>query len=78
MKTFHEIFMIIIDDGRFLEEVAKIQAIEGIEEVNYGGISSLKLVNILNSIRFTGLILVIGLCVLAIYLYLTPQFMIAS
>ena len=58
-----------VNDGDALKDTAeKIQAIEGIETVNYGGDSALMFVQALNSVRFGGAILVAGLSALAIFL----------
>ena len=54
--------------GRIKGHGGKIQAIEGIETVNYGGDSALMFVQALNSVRFGGAILVAGLSALAIFL----------
>ncbi len=68
-NPFHESFMVEIQDARMLEEISvHILGIEGVFDTNYGGVSSRKLVEILNNIRIIGLALVISLCSLAIYL----------
>ena len=50
-------FYVEVNDGDALKDTAeKIQAIEGIETVNYGGDSALMFVQALNSVRFGGAI----------------------
>jgi len=62
-------FIIEINEGNIIEQVStKIKLLEGIESVNYGGVNTLKLIEILNSIRDSGLILVLFLGILAIFL----------
>ena len=79
-NPFHEVFMVSVEDGNQLESISEqIEKIDGIDEANYGGISSQKLVSILDSVSYAGIILVIALCALAIYLvYNTIKITIAS
>lgn len=79
-NPFLESLSVVIDDGDKIETIYKqISKIKGINEVDYGGLSSLKLVAVLNSIRIIGLTLVLALCILAIYLvYNTIKITIAT
>ena len=54
-NPLHDAFYVEVNDGDALKDTAeKIQAIEGIETVNYGGDSALMFVQALNSVRFGG------------------------
>lgn len=79
-NPFHEVFMVTISEGFQLESVSnRISEIEGVYETNYGGVSSQKLVEVLDKVSFGGFVLVMSLCVLAVYLvYNTIQITIAS
>lgn len=62
-------FIIDVSEGELIDQVStKIRLLDGIESVNYGGLNALKLIEILNSIRDSGLILVSVLGLLAIFL----------
>lgn len=62
-------FIIEVSDGNLIDQVSvQIEALNGIESVNYGGLNALKLIEILNSVRDSGLILVLVLGLLAIFL----------
>lgn len=62
-------FIIEVSQGNLIEQVSnKIENLDGIENVNYGGLNALKLIEILNSVRDSGLILVSVLGLLAIFL----------
>ncbi len=62
-------FIIEVAQGNIIDQVStKIEALNGIESVNYGGLNALKLIEILNSVRDSGLILVSVLGILAIFL----------
>lgn len=62
-------FIIEVSEGNLIEQVSvSVEALDGIESVNYGGLNALKLIEILNSIRDSGLILVLVLGLLAIFL----------
>lgn len=62
-------FIIEVTDGNQIENVSnRIKVLPGIESVNYGGLNALKLIDILNSIKDSGLILVLVLGILAIFL----------
>lgn len=79
-NPFLESFTVVIDDGDKIESIHnEILKIKGINEVDFGGLSSLKLVAVLNSVRLVGLVLVLALCILAIYLvYNTIKITIAT
>lgn len=62
-------FIIEVSEGDLIDQVSlKVKALDGIESVNYGGLNALKLIEILNSITDSGLILVLVLGLLAIFL----------
>jgi len=62
-------FIIEVTHGNQIENVSnRIKVLPGIESVNYGGLNALKLIDILNSIKDSGLILVMVLGILAIFL----------
>jgi len=62
-------FIIEVSEGSLIDQVSlKVKALEGIESVNYGGLNALKLIEILNSVTDSGLILVLVLGLLAIFL----------
>lgn len=62
-------FIIEVSEGNLIDQVSlKVKALDGIESVNYGGLNALKLIEILNSITDSGLILVLVLGLLAIFL----------
>jgi cell division transport system permease protein len=62
-------FIIEVSEGNLIDQVSlKVKALEGIESVNYGGLNALKLIEILNSVTDSGLILVLVLGLLAIFL----------
>ncbi|HET6785318.1 MAG TPA: permease-like cell division protein FtsX [Erysipelotrichaceae bacterium] len=62
-------FIIEVSEGNVIDQVStKIENMSGIESVNYGGLNALKLIEILNSVRDSGLILVLVLGVLAVFL----------
>lgn len=62
-------FIIEVSEGNVIDQVStKIENMVGIESVNYGGLNALKLIEILNSVRDSGLILVLVLGVLAVFL----------
>ena len=68
-NPFHPTFLISVEDGELLANVKnRVSAIDGIESVHDGGDNTYKLVNILHDVRLSGLILVVGLFVLAVYL----------
>ncbi len=62
-------FIIEVSEGNVIDQVStKIENMIGIESVNYGGLNALKLIEILNSVRDSGLILVLVLGLLAVFL----------
>ncbi len=62
-------FIIEVSEGNLIDQVSKkIEALTGIESVNFGGLNALKLIEILNSIRDSGLFLVLVLGFLATFL----------
>ncbi len=62
-------FIIEVSQGNLIEQVSNnVESLNGIESVNYGGLNALKLIEILNSVRDSGLILVSVLGLLAIFL----------
>jgi cell division transport system permease protein len=62
-------FIVEVQDGLMIEEVSQaIQALSGIESVNFGGVNTLRLIDILNQVRNSGLYLVAFLGALAIFL----------
>lgn len=68
-NPFHDAFMIGIKQDASLEDVkAQIEKIDGIDSVHDGGTNTYKLIEILKDIRIFGGILVLALCLLAIYL----------
>lgn len=68
-NPFHDVFMVNINDGELLEGIkSNIASMPGIESVEDGGDSTYTLIDILQSIRWFGAILVVALCVLAIFL----------
>ena len=65
----HHAYYVEVIDGDNLETIAnQISQIEGVYEVNYGGESSVTLVNVINSVRNGGAILAIALSLLAVFL----------
>lgn len=68
-NPFHHMYYVDVENGDLVQQVAgKIEQIEGVEEVNYGGESAVMLVTAMNSVRYGGMILVIALSALAIFL----------
>lgn len=68
-NPFHHMFYIDVENGDQIEAIAaEIAAIEGIDEVNYGGSSAVMLIRALDSVRYGGMILVAALSALAIFL----------
>ena len=68
-NPMHDAFYVTVRDGTKLEDVAKsIQAIEGVESVNFGGSSAITLISMLRTIRYGGGILALALSLLAIFL----------
>lgn len=68
-NPMHHAYYVEVYDGDNLETIAnQISQIEGVYEVNYGGESSVTLVNVINSVRNGGAILAIALSLLAVFL----------
>ncbi|MCI5774500.1 MAG: permease-like cell division protein FtsX [Erysipelotrichaceae bacterium] len=68
-NPMHHAYYVEVTDGSYLESIAnQIAQIEGVYEVNYGGESSVTLVNVINSIRNGGAILAVALSLLAVFL----------
>lgn len=68
-NPMHDAYYVTVEDGSQLESVAtQIEAIEGVEEVNFGGSSAVELMSMLKSIRSGGIVLALALSVLAIVL----------
>lgn len=68
-NPMHDAYYVTVRDGAVLEETAnQIQAIEGIEAVNFGGASALTLISIMRTIRYGGGALALALSILAIFL----------
>lgn len=62
-------FIIEVQDANNIDAISKrVEQMDGIESVNYGGVNAIKLVDILNSIRDSGFILVGFLGFLALFL----------
>jgi cell division transport system permease protein len=62
-------FIVEVEDGTMIEPVSQaIEQLAGIEAVNFGGINTLRLIDILNSVQQSGLYLVGFLGLLAIFL----------
>ena len=62
-------FIIEVQDAKNIDAISKrVEGMDGIESVNYGGVNAIKLVDILNSIRDSGFILVGFLGFLALFL----------
>lgn len=68
-NPFKDAFLIEIYDGKQIGTINnKIKQIDGIFSSEYGGLSSQRLIELLDNVRVGGLVLVISLCLLAIYL----------
>ena len=62
-------FIIEVEDANTIDSISKrVERLDGIESVNYGGVNAIKLVDILNSVRDSGFILVGFLGFLALFL----------
>ena len=62
-------FIVELQDGQMIEQVSsQIEAMQGIEAVNFGGVNTLRLIEILSQVRDSGLYLVSFLGLLAIFL----------
>ena len=68
-NPMHDAFYVEVSDGTQLENIAaQIEKIEGVEEVNFGGLSAVKMVAAMRSIRLGGTVLALALSLLAIFL----------
>ena len=68
-NPMHDAYYVEAKNGANLEEIAKeIDKISGVDSVNYGGQSTLNMVDAMSSIRRFGSILVAALTLLAIFL----------
>ncbi len=68
-NPLHDVFIVEVSDGSKIAAVtASITAIEGIDSADYGGDSTLMLMNVLDHIRIGVVILVAALSFLAIFL----------
>ncbi len=62
-------FIVEVEDGLMIEPVSeRIERMVGIESVNFGGVNTLKMIDILNTVQESGLYLVGFLGLLAIFL----------
>ena len=79
-NPFHDAFLITVTDGGVLKDVKnEIAQIRGIESVMDGGDQTYVLIDILKNVRIVGGVLVLSLCVLAVYLiYNTIKITISS
>ncbi len=79
-NPFHDAFLITVTDGEVLKDVKnEIAQIRGIESVMDGGDQTYVLIDILKNVRIVGGVLVLSLCVLAVYLiYNTIKITISS
>lgn len=68
-NPMHDAFYVEAESGDQITEIAKtIQNIDGVSEVNYGGQSTVSMVDTMSAIRKIGGFLVAGLTILAIFL----------
>ncbi|MEG0077513.1 permease-like cell division protein FtsX [Anaerorhabdus sp.] len=68
-NPMHHAYYVKVTDGSDLKPIAtQIEAIEGVDTINYGGDSSVMLVNALDSVRTGGFVIVVALSLLAIFL----------
>lgn len=68
-NPMHDAFYVEAESGDQITEIAKIiQNIDGVSEVNYGGQSTVSMVDTMSAIRKIGGFLVVGLTILAIFL----------
>ncbi|MBQ1477960.1 MAG: permease-like cell division protein FtsX [Erysipelotrichaceae bacterium] len=79
-NPFHDVFLINAEEGEALASIkTAIAAMPGIESVRDGGSNTYLLIDILRNVRLGGGILVLALCVLAVYLiYNTIKITISS
>lgn len=68
-NPLHDVFIVEVTDGSKIADVTSaIVAVEGIESADYGGDSTLMLMNVLDSVRLGVVILVASLSCLAVFL----------
>jgi len=68
-NPFHDAFIVYAKEGSYLESIkASLLKINGIDSVEDGGSNTYKLVNILQSLRTAGMVLIGALLFLAVYL----------
>ena len=68
-NPLHDVFIVEVTEGSKIADVTSaIIAIDGIESADYGGDSTLVLMNVLDRVRFGVVILVVSLSALAIFL----------
>ncbi len=68
-NPMHDAYYVEVYEGDTLASIAgQIRELEGVDSVNYGGESTVNMVNAMNAVRRGGSILVIALTVLAIFL----------
>lgn len=68
-NPMHDAFYVEAENGNQITKIAKeISTISGVDEVNYGGQSTVSMVDTMAAVRRIGGILVIGLTILAIFL----------
>jgi cell division transport system permease protein len=68
-NPMHDAFYVEASSGNQITDIAKaISEIDGVDEVNYGGQSTVSMVDTMSAIRKIGGFLVLGLTILAIFL----------
>ncbi len=68
-NPMHDAFYVEAENGNQITDIAEtISKIDGVDEVNYGGSSTVSMVDTMSMIRKVGGVLVIGLTILAIFL----------
>ncbi len=68
-NPMHDAFYVEVKNGSALEEIAsKIETVEGVYRVNFGGSSAVKMISALRTIRWAGGLLALALSILAVSL----------
>lgn len=68
-NPLHRAFVVSLKDGYVISDVSKnIEAIDGIETVDFGGVSTEEFIKILNGVREGGYVLVRALTLVAVFL----------
>ncbi len=68
-NPMHDAFYIEVTDGTQLEEIAKkIEELDGVHKVAFGGQSAVQLISMLRTIRIAGGVLALALSLLAVFL----------